>query len=232
MRPSPRPRTRVREHLARAVARLVWPLVLRHSLQREHRGFRLLSFMMADEGMNEVAVARMALALDLIAACDPRRFARIRRDMPNVRVIRAGGGFFEEAIPTCVVDWPSVSWYPVVDLATTIVHEATHARLARAGIGYPEAWQLRIERRCMLEEIAFLRRLPDGGARAAAREAELEPSLSKEWWLPHKSIERTIRYARAERMPGWLVRWLERRQARLARAAAARSGRHDTDAAS
>jgi hypothetical protein len=227
-----RPALQLRARVARGVARLAWPLVRRLSLRREHRGFRLLSFFSSVEGMDEVAHARIALALDLIAAVDPRRFARIRRDMPNIRVIRAGGGFFEAAIPTCVVDWPHVMWNPVVELAKTIVHEATHARLHRAGIDYPERWQRRIERRCLLEEVAFLRRLPDGGAQAARREAQVEPALASEWWLPHNAIERAIAQARAESVPRWLLRWLEYRQARLARRAAARRGRHDRGAGS
>lgn len=228
-----RDRLRIRVGIAGAVGRVMWPLVRRMSLRREHRGFRLLSFLSPDEGMDEVAHARVALALDLIAASDPRRFERIRRDMPNIRVIRAGGGFLEAAVPTCVVDWPDVMWNPVAHLAATIVHEATHARLHRAGIGYPAAWQRRIERRCVLEEIAFLRRLPDGGATAARREAEMEPALAGEWWLPHHAIERAISQARAERVPRWLLRWLEYRQARLARKAAAQRGvatrRHDPE---
>ena len=219
--------TRLAERLgflvARGFARATWPIVLRTSLKREHRGFRILSFLPDDEGLNELLASRVALALDLIAACDPRRFARIRRDMPNVHIIREGGGIFDATTHTCVVDWPSVMWHPVAYLAETIVHEATHARLHAMGIGYPEEWRRRVERRCLLEEIAFLRRLPDDGALAAEREAAVEGKLAREWWAPHKAIDRTIRRARAERMPGWLVRWLERRKARLAREAAARA---------
>ena len=228
-----RPALRLRERVARGVTRLVWPITQRLLPKREHRGFLLMTFPNA-EGMDEVVMARLALALDLVAAVDPRRFARIRRDMPHVRVVRAGGGFFEVATASCVVDWPGTMWNPVVDLAKTIVHEATHARLQRVGIGYPEAWRRRIERRCMLEEVAFLRRLPDAGAEAARRQAQVEPALATEWWLPHHAIEKALAQARAEGVPRWLLRWLEWRRDRLARKAARRepgpeapSGRHD-----
>lgn len=47
-------------------------------------------------------------------------------------------------------------------LATTIVHEAAHARLWKRGIGYEETQRVAIERYCMEQEIAFAKRLPDG----------------------------------------------------------------------
>jgi hypothetical protein len=211
--------------LARGFARLTWPLLLRFTLQREHRGFRIFSFIEREEGTGELAAARVALALDLIAACDPRRLERLRRDMPNIRVIRDGGGHFESDIPTCVVDWPTMVWHPIAYLAQVIVHEGAHARLHAMGVGYPAAWRRRIERRCLREELAFLRRLPDGGARADERARTLERALDTEWWQPHLTIERPLRAARAEHMPGWLIRLLERRRARLLREAAERDAR-------
>jgi hypothetical protein len=42
------------------------------------------------------------------------------------------------------------------------VHEATHARLMRCGIGYDEALRARVEAVCMRREIAFAAKLPDG----------------------------------------------------------------------
>jgi len=50
----------------------------------------------------------------------------------------------------------------VAQIASAIVHEATHARLMRLGLGYEEPKRLRIERICFDSERAFVRRLPDG----------------------------------------------------------------------
>ena len=228
-----RPPVGLGDRLTPVVVRVLGPpmraLIERFSHRREHRGFRILTLLPANEGMNEAAAARVTLALDLVAACDPRRFARIRRDMPVIRVVRTGGGFYELVNRACVVDWTAIMWHPVTHLAETIVHEATHARLHRMGVGHPRAWTARIERRCLREEVAFARRVPDGGAWAASLEARMESQLATEWWQPHRAIERSIHHARAERMPGWLVGWLERRQARLAREAAARARRHDPE---
>jgi hypothetical protein len=200
----------------RLLALVVQPLMRRLTIGRGHRGFRIMSTLDASQGRNELAFARVRLALDLIAACDPRRFARIRRDMPGIQLIPDGGGLYSPIANSCMVDWQAVMWHPVPVLAQTIVHEATHARLHRARVGHPVAWKERIERRCVREEVAFARRVPDGGAWAASLEAAMEERLATRWWLPHAAIEREIRYARAVRFSSRYVRWLERRRARLA----------------
>lgn len=47
-------------------------------------------------------------------------------------------------------------------IASTIVHEAQHARLFRLGIGYEEAIRYRVERLCFLAERLFGLRIPNG----------------------------------------------------------------------
>jgi hypothetical protein len=49
----------------------------------------------------------------------------------------------------------------VAQVASAIVHEATHARLMRLGFGYEEHDRLRIEHICFSAERAFARRLPN-----------------------------------------------------------------------
>lgn len=50
----------------------------------------------------------------------------------------------------------------IAQIASAIVHEATHARLMRLGFGYEEPKRLRIERICFGAQRGFARRLPDG----------------------------------------------------------------------
>ena len=47
-------------------------------------------------------------------------------------------------------------------IASVIVHEATHARMMRLGFGYEEPKRVRIEHICFGAQQAFARRLPDG----------------------------------------------------------------------
>ena len=48
-------------------------------------------------------------------------------------------------------------------IASTIVHEATHARLERWGIIYEEESRYRIEAICLRRELNYLAKLPDSG---------------------------------------------------------------------
>ena len=194
----------------RVAGRVLRPVVLRLSHRRDHRGFRILTFLPSEDGMNEAAAARITLALDLIAACDPRRFARIRRDMPNIRVIRTGGGLFDPTDWTCVVDWTAVMWQPVAHLAETIVHEATHARLSNRGVR-PTARNLaRVERRCCAEQVDFLRRLPPECAAEAARSvawieqclAAPEPWYGRRAWALRPLAPATRRRVEEDRARG------------------------------
>ena len=58
-------------------------------------------------------------------------------------------------------------------IASVIVHEATHARLRRHGIGYEEPIRARVEAACIRRQIAFTRRLPHGDHARAAAERNL-----------------------------------------------------------
>lgn len=49
----------------------------------------------------------------------------------------------------------------VEKIATTIVHEATHARLERYGVEYKQELRTRIEAICFRRELAFAARLPN-----------------------------------------------------------------------
>jgi uncharacterized protein YjaZ len=64
----------------------------------------------------------------------------------------------------------------VEEIASTIVHEATHARLERYGIEYEEQRRARIEAICFRRERAFAARFTDG--------AELQERIARylEWY--------------------------------------------------
>jgi hypothetical protein len=78
---------------------------------------------------------------------------------------------------------------PPEAVASTIVHEAEHARLSRLGYGYTPDLQPRIERICHRAERTFGRLLPDGAAVIAQAEQGMkleavvyhrEPRLARE----------------------------------------------------
>jgi hypothetical protein len=87
------------------------------------------------------------------------------------------------------------------ELALTIVHEGTHARLRRHGFGYDETIRARIERICIRNELAVARRFSDSGDLVEMKERSLAWD-DKEW--SDETIDREdAEYVRAL---GWAAR--------------------------
>lgn len=104
-------------------------------------------------------------ALRLLKQRAPLSFARVTRDLERIWVylLPHGVGEYKSSINACLLDEryvadPSTS---IEQIACTIVHEATHARLERCGIEYEEADRARIEAICFRRELAFAVRLPN-----------------------------------------------------------------------
>ncbi|MBO0763938.1 MAG: hypothetical protein J2P50_05035 [Hyphomicrobiaceae bacterium] len=106
-------------------------------------------------------------------------------------------------------------------IAATIVHEATHARLQRCGIGYDEERRSRIEAICFRREAALAMKLPNGGSVRETAERQLARCATSDFWtdaafdtrFPDSAAE-ALRYLGA---PEWLVRLLVRRWRRRQR---------------
>jgi hypothetical protein len=118
-------------------------------------------------------------ALSMIERVDPRRFARLQRDLRCifVRPIFFGDavaplGFYWRRFRTCVLnaDRFPASRYNTTEVAVVIVHEAIHARLpnSRSRLDSPR-WR-REEALCIREQVAFSRLLPDGAQYIAVAE--------------------------------------------------------------
>ena len=69
---------------------------------------------------------------------------------------------FNESLRACILDERYVAGSTLELIASTIVHEATHARLSRCGIKYKESLRSRIEAICLRRELAFAAKLPNG----------------------------------------------------------------------
>ena len=107
-------------------------------------------------------------ALCLIRWHDPVRYKRLLGDIERVwvRMLPGAVGSYNASLNACQLDQRFVLaelGRPEV-IASTIVHEATHARLVKRGIGYEQPIRARVERACFRRELAFAARLPDGGA--------------------------------------------------------------------
>ena len=115
-------------------------------------------------------------ALVLVKEHSPLHYSRIRRDLKRVWVFLLPDGLaaYNHSLGACVLDErfladPETN---VARIASAVVHEATHARLERRGVGYVEDQRARIEAVCFRRELSFASRLPDSLeiGRASCRE--------------------------------------------------------------
>ncbi|MGH7623842.1 MAG: hypothetical protein ACREOJ_00810 [Gemmatimonadaceae bacterium] len=110
---------------------------------------------------------RLEGALDLIATYQPWRFRRLQHDFARILVQRypCRAAYMPQS-RTCVVELTFLvnPEFNLAQLASSIVHEGTHARLDRVGVHVPEDQRYREERLCRKSEVEFGRAVPDGEA--------------------------------------------------------------------
>src|SRR5689334_17819250 len=92
---------------------------------------------------------RLEAAFEILEQYSPSRLRMLQRDIRRIWItgIPARGTFVKERA-MCVLKFDFITREStrVEDVALTLVHEGTHARLARAGFGYEEEIRSRIER--------------------------------------------------------------------------------------
>jgi hypothetical protein len=128
---------------------------------------------------------RVGQALAMIRRHDPRRYRRLCRDVSRiwVRLLPGDLASFNAAAEACQLDSRYVRDATVAAeaIATSIVHEATHARIDRC-VSYREDLRHRIEAACRRQELAFSRRLPGGGPVQEEMQVWLTAPPPKEFW--------------------------------------------------
>ena len=152
--------------------RLVDRIELAMSMSRHVDGLWIVSWHDSSEHLT-----RVENALSLIRQHSPLDYARIIRALERIWVQLTFHRLAEyrHSLKACVLDERYVAdpGTTVGQIASTIVHEATHARLEGYGIAYKEERRTRIEAICFRRERAFAARLPDS--------AELQQEIARYW---------------------------------------------------
>jgi hypothetical protein len=183
-----------------------------------------------DHDHSEVSLRRVEEALHLIKTYDRLRYERLLRDLERVWVLPIVGGVaqFDRSMWACVLDPRHVldETRSPEQIAASIVHEATHARLWRRGIGYQEEIRSRVEAVCFRRERAFAARLPDGKQIRELADRELAAYANQGYWTNEafraRYEEGVVRVTQYLGMPGWLPRIF--RPVRLLRSRLTRAG--------
>jgi hypothetical protein len=134
-------------------------------------------------------LARLSAALDLVATHAPRRYRRLRRDVAGFVVQRFAcrGAFFPATREILVELTFTVNpRHGLPEIAASIVHEATHARVAAMCGSLGPEQRAGEERLCRRAELELGLALPDGAvvvqrARESLALADREVAPAVDW---------------------------------------------------
>jgi hypothetical protein len=190
---------------------LITKLMLRTSVSRRVDGLWIGAFMKNADA--EPVLQRVEEALDLIKTYDLPRYQRLIRDLDRiwVTVLPDSLAHFSESIRACVLDERHVrnEANSLGRIALSIVHEATHARLQRCGIGYDgEELRARVEAVCFRSERRFAAKLPNGHQLCQLADQYLGSYANPEHWTDeafHTRYEKgVVEATRYLGFPDWL----------------------------
>jgi hypothetical protein len=148
-------------------------------------------------------VQRLTAALDLVARYAPARYRRLRQDLSGFVVQRFAcrGAFFPDT-RECLVELTFTvnPRHGLPEIAASIVHEATHARVAAMCRG-PQAERPREERLCRRAELELGLAMPDGDvvvrrARESLSLADREVAPAVDWAEADRRVADADRDAR------------------------------------
>jgi hypothetical protein len=158
-------------------------------------------------------LCRVEAALLLIKLYDRPRYNRLVRHLERVDIlVQEYSACYVHSSKACRLDTRYVlaEDTSLEEIASSIVHEATHARLSRLGIGYDEKLRARVELICVHRQIAFGRTLPDGERVRENAEHALQWCSDSRNLTDERFDERRIQGGaealRSLGCPNWLVR--------------------------
>jgi hypothetical protein len=155
----------------------------------------------------QLVFQKVCEGIALIAQYNPVRLAQIRRDLRGVRIDHCDGvAQYRHKTRLCLLDFHYVMGQEVTPahVAASIIHEATHARLMKAGFGYEIERRARIERLCFKAEKAFGSRVPDG--KAIVEEAQAQMERDPDVWTDQAILDRRVTKLRKLGVPEWVIR--------------------------
>lgn len=199
----------LREILAQG-PRLVWQVPAELStvaLSRRLACSGVAVAVLPGETMPLTSLGRFESALTLIAEVEPLRFRRLQSDVKRFLITDTTSSRYLRLTRTCVLPVGRVLESSRERLALTIVHEATHARIARAGVLPTVDKQARIEQRCVKEEIRFLNVLKVAGYNGTDDwAAHLMRQLDIRWWTEDYRFRKANQELVDRGAPNWLVK--------------------------
>jgi hypothetical protein len=159
---------------------------------------------------------RVEDALQLIKEHDPLHYSRIINNLERIWIdlLPFAWGLFERSLNACKLDERFVlsEATTLQQIASTIVHEATHARLERWGISYDdEKARSRIEAICLRRELNFAGKLPQAEPLREEIARKLAWCIDDNKYFPNVNLwqetdKGNVETLRHLRTPDWVIR--------------------------
>jgi len=145
------------------------------------------------ERNRDAVLQRVRSAMMLIERYDERRLRFLARAGTRILLMSPSvGNQYWAAVNAIVLDATLLPTRSRESVAVTLVHEAAHARIESL-IHQTRRMAPRVERRCVEEEIAFVRRLPAGDeATVRAWEAAKRATLESPWWTLRTNVRKLV----------------------------------------
>lgn len=195
----------------RTIDRLFFAVLKQLSKSRVYGGLSLVAD--TDDQLD-----RIEESLRLIEQVQPIRYQQIVRDLGRiwVRSLSYARGQYNDSVRACSISAKAFDGYynRPEEIALIIVHEATHARLARLGIGYDEAIRSRVEAICHRRELSFAKLLDDEQAIYVAGYYLANPVDYSDEAVDSRSEAALLADARDIGFPLWIVRYAFRAKRR------------------
>jgi hypothetical protein len=164
----------------------------------------------SDAAVQNSILTKIEDALRLLEEVHPRAYRAVKRHIGRVLVVWAPHyrGSWYGPLGLCELSLEYVTRDSPDEIASTLVHEAAHARLERLGFRYHESLRFRLEAVCTRKQIEFVEKLPHPEMLLKELHATLE-------WDPNYWSEANLRAARIGALrtlgaPRWLIAALDR----------------------
>jgi hypothetical protein len=139
--------------------------------------------------------------LDLLWGTDAR-FLELARNLRYIVLVGGGGETYLHPLRAYLVDARLLATRSSLQFASAIVHEATHAEMARSGITYESNDPKRVEEICLEAELEFLE---SAGCSSEVLEAKRK-QMAVEWWSDRELKKRRLEQLSAHGVPRFLRR--------------------------
>lgn len=157
---------------------------------------------------HEQVVEKMKKCLRILAVVDPNRRRQLQRHVHQIVVWVGNYSAYDRFGGMHLSAEYLLSADPEL-VASVLVHETIHLRIAGSGIDYQPQLRPRIEKICVTAESRFLRRFGTESADKWADETQAE--LEYPWWTLEQRRNRIRRGFESVGIPGWASRFFRLR---------------------